>query len=146
MGEQFRDRCRQFPSIINCCTIDWYNQWPADALFSVAEKFYGENETLGDKVKNVCKMCVEIHLSVSDKSEVFYQELRRKNYTTPTSYLELIKLYIKLLKVQSEIVPGKINRYKLGLKRLNETNEIVNQLAATLVKLEPQIEQQEKET
>jgi dynein heavy chain len=36
VGEQFRNRCRQFPSIINCCTIDWYNAWPAEALFSVA--------------------------------------------------------------------------------------------------------------
>ncbi len=53
---------------------------------------------MGDKVKDVCKMCVDIHLSVSDKSEEFFQELRRKNYTTPTSYLELIKLYTKLLK------------------------------------------------
>jgi len=36
VGEQFRNRCRQFPSIINCCTIDWYNEWPEEALYSVA--------------------------------------------------------------------------------------------------------------
>ena len=23
VGEAFRARCRQFPSLINCCTIDW---------------------------------------------------------------------------------------------------------------------------
>ena len=36
VGESFRDRCRQFPSIINCATIDWYNAWPEEALYSVA--------------------------------------------------------------------------------------------------------------
>jgi len=36
VGQQFRDRCRQFPSLINCCTIDWYRPWPNDALYSVA--------------------------------------------------------------------------------------------------------------
>lgn len=40
VGEGFRARCRQFPSIINCCTIDWYKPWPADALYSVAERYY----------------------------------------------------------------------------------------------------------
>jgi len=44
VGEQFRNRCRQFPSIINCCTIDWYNPWPADALHSVAHRQYSQNE------------------------------------------------------------------------------------------------------
>ena len=38
VGEQFRNRCRQFPSIINCCTIDWYNPWPSEALYSVAHR------------------------------------------------------------------------------------------------------------
>lgn len=38
VGDQFRNRCRQFPSIINCCTIDWYNPWPAEALYSVAHR------------------------------------------------------------------------------------------------------------
>ena len=28
-----------FPSLVNCCTIDWLNPWPKDALFSVAEMF-----------------------------------------------------------------------------------------------------------
>ena len=40
VGDQFRNRCRQFPSIINCCTIDWYNPWPSEALYSVAERVY----------------------------------------------------------------------------------------------------------
>jgi dynein heavy chain len=40
VGDSFRDRCRQFPSIINCATIDWYNAWPEEALFSVAHRQY----------------------------------------------------------------------------------------------------------
>jgi len=44
VGESFRDRCRQFPSIINCATIDWYNAWPSDALYSVAYRKYEEKK------------------------------------------------------------------------------------------------------
>lgn len=38
VGEKLRNRCRQFPSIINCCTIDWFERWPNEALYSVAIK------------------------------------------------------------------------------------------------------------
>jgi dynein heavy chain len=44
VGDQFRNRCRQFPSIINCCTIDWYNPWPAEALYSVAQRQLSADE------------------------------------------------------------------------------------------------------
>lgn len=130
VGEQFRVRCRQFPSIINCCTIDWYDPWPVDALTSVAERFFKENEHLGikDLKDQLCKICVEIHSTVSRESKVFEQELRRKNYTTPTSYLELIKLYLEMLTYQQKKVPEKINKYVTGLKRLKETNEMVAEL------------------
>jgi len=36
VGEAFRQRCRMFPSLVNCCTIDWFNEWPDDALLAVA--------------------------------------------------------------------------------------------------------------
>ena len=43
-------------------------------------------------------MCVRIHTSVSDASDRFFAELRRRYYTTPKSYLDLINLYLQLLK------------------------------------------------
>jgi len=27
-----------FPGLVNCCTIDWFTEWPADALQEVAKK------------------------------------------------------------------------------------------------------------
>jgi len=32
IGDPFRNRLRKFPSLVNCCTIDWFQSWPADAL------------------------------------------------------------------------------------------------------------------
>ena len=36
IGEVFRSRLRQFPSLVTCCTIDWFSEWPDEALKSVA--------------------------------------------------------------------------------------------------------------
>jgi dynein heavy chain len=48
IGEIFRARLRQFPSLVNCCTIDWFSEWPDEALQSVASTFLGEIEELED--------------------------------------------------------------------------------------------------
>ena len=39
IGEAFRTRLRMFPSLVNCCTIDWFTEWPEQALRSVANFF-----------------------------------------------------------------------------------------------------------
>jgi dynein heavy chain len=36
VGENLRVWCRKFPSLVNCCTLDWFSAWPEDALKSVA--------------------------------------------------------------------------------------------------------------
>lgn len=44
IGDSFRNRVRNFPSLVNCTTIDWFSEWPKDALQSVAVRFLGEIE------------------------------------------------------------------------------------------------------
>ena len=148
VGEQFRNRCRQFPSIINCCTIDWYNPWPSEALFSVAQKSYTGNEKLinPDYCEKLSNMSVEIHNSVTEASDECYIELKRKNYSTPKSYIDLIAVYIEMLKNLKATLPFKIRRYKNGLKKMQQVNEDVDKLKENLILLGPKIDKKEAET
>ena len=51
VGDPFRNRLRQYPAFVNCTTIDWFSEWPKDALLEVAEK-YLEDVSLGGKTSN----------------------------------------------------------------------------------------------
>jgi dynein heavy chain len=36
IGDALRVRCRKFPALVNCCTINWFFPWPEEALTNVA--------------------------------------------------------------------------------------------------------------
>jgi dynein heavy chain len=40
-----------FPSLVNCCTINWFDPWPEDALLSVAKKFISTIDALKEEEK-----------------------------------------------------------------------------------------------
>ena len=42
VGASFRNYVRMFPALVSCTTIDWFTDWPADALKEVATKFLEE--------------------------------------------------------------------------------------------------------
>ena len=150
IGGSFRNRCRMFPSLVNCCTIDWFSAWPEDALFSVAESILGRSggRPLGIEgmVDPLCNMCVKIHRSVEESSGRFLREKRRHNYTTPTSYLELIRLYTEMLTSQRSIVDGKISRYEGGLTKLADAETVVAELRVELTKLQPTLKKAAADT
>ena len=37
-----------YPAFVNCTTIDWFSEWPLDALLEVADKYLSE-ESLGSE-------------------------------------------------------------------------------------------------
>ncbi|KAG1679671.1 hypothetical protein FOA52_006190 [Chlamydomonas sp. UWO 241] len=147
VGEAFRARCRQFPSLINCCTIDWYSEWPEDALLSVARKFLAGTDLGGDAAcESIANMCVTIHTSVAATSDRFYAELRRRYYTTPKSYLDLINLYLQLLREKREEYMVARDRLLNGLDKLSQTNSMVDGMKAELADLQPTLESKSKAT
>ncbi|XP_047430741.1 dynein axonemal heavy chain 6 [Mugil cephalus] len=142
VGDAFRSRCRMFPSLVNCCTIDWFVQWPREALLSVSQAFFQNVDFGSEELKqSFSAMCVEIHVSVTDMAERFYSELRRRYYTTPTSYLELINLYLGMLDNKRQQLVLARDRVKNGLTKLLETNELVDKMKVDLSALEPVLKQ-----
>ncbi|XP_064174621.1 dynein axonemal heavy chain 6 isoform X1 [Anguilla rostrata] len=142
VGDAFRARCRMFPSLVNCCTIDWFVQWPREALHSVSQFFFQNVELGSEEMKErFSEMCVEIHVSVEELAERFYSELRRRYYTTPTSYLELINLYLSMLEGKRQELVAARDRVKNGLTKLLETNELVDKMKVDLSALEPVLKQ-----
>ncbi|XP_055256564.1 dynein axonemal heavy chain 6 [Moschus berezovskii] len=138
VGEAFRSRCRMFPSLVNCCTIDWFVQWPREALLSVSKTFFSNVDAVNEELKEkLSLMCVNVHLSVSNMAERYYTELRRRYYTTPTSYLELINLYLSMLTEKRKQLVSARERVKNGLTKLLETNVLVDKMKLDLSALEP---------
>ena len=147
VGDALRIRCRQFPSLINCTTIDWFHGWPEAALVSVAERFLSNLDLGNAEVqKSVVQMCGFVHRSIENTSITFFNELRRRIYTTPKSYLDLISLYISMLKGLQDVVEVKSDRMKVGVFKLEETNEIVDSLRQDLEKLAPELKEKTAET
>lgn len=42
VGSTLRIRARKFPAIVNCAQIDWFHEWPENALESVSKRFLSD--------------------------------------------------------------------------------------------------------
>ncbi|XP_068083304.1 dynein axonemal heavy chain 7 [Anabrus simplex] len=139
IGDGFRIRIRKFPAMINCCTIDWFQTWPEDALLAVATRFLSEVQLTDAERKACIDMCQEFHVSTQKLSQEFFLRLGRKSYVTPTSYLELISTFKELLEKKREEVLKTKYRYEGGVGKLVSAAEQVSLIQDELVALKPKI-------
>ncbi|XP_052628381.1 dynein axonemal heavy chain 3 [Harpia harpyja] len=146
IGDAFRNRLRMFPSLINCCSIDWFQTWPTDALEMVANKFLEDVELEDDIRKEVVSMCKYFQESVRELSISYYTTLRRHNYVTPTSYLELILTFKTLLNSKRQEVDMMRTRYLMGVQKLDFASSQVAEMQKELTALQPELIQTSAET
>ncbi|MGH0136030.1 UNVERIFIED_CONTAM: hypothetical protein FKN15_058794 [Acipenser sinensis] len=127
IGDAFWNRLRQFPSLINCCTIDWFQLDSCD----VDDRFGSSVASSG-----LCLSCSPLLLFLSR----FLHELGRHNYVTPTSYLELIAAFRQLLTQKRDAVMKAKRRYTNGLDKLAFAGSQVGEMKKELVELQPKLE------
>jgi dynein heavy chain len=146
IGSSFRERVRQFPSLVNACTIDWFSAWPSDALESVARKYLGDIEVDPQYLEASVEMCKIFHSSTFEYSTQFLAEMSRNTYVTPTLYLELLSTFKTLLSEKRAELTSMRSRYTIGLEKLDTTTKSVDEMSKQLVALQPQLVQTTKET
>ncbi|CAM9181911.1 unnamed protein product, partial [Phaeothamnion confervicola] len=147
IGDAFRERLRRFPSLVNCCAIDWFSAWPQDALVAVSEKFLAdvefESKSTRAAIVDACRM---FHADTVTLSAEYLSRLRRRNYVTPTSYLELIVAFKTALAAKREQVKGAKRRYEVGLEKLAFATQSVNGMQRELENLKPVLAQSQLDT
>ena len=146
LGGTFRSRLRMFPSLINCCTIDWFHEWPEEALVSVAGGQLNEDDLkIDDQQDKLVQMFKIIHKSVEKTSSRFLVEMRRYNYVTPTSYLELLKIFKLLLIEKRNKLQTQKSRLEGGINQLKIAGEEVDRLKQEIETNKPKLAEKQKE-
>ena len=148
LGEEFLNRLRMFPAFVNCCTIDWFTEWPEEALIGVGEGAlvdFEEELDIKGLISPLVQMFKFIHKSVERITIRYRAELRRHNYVTPTSYQEQLNLFKIILGNKNEENTVAINRLKNGIKKQRQANEDVEALQERLKREEPILKQTEED-
>ncbi|XP_003791133.1 dynein heavy chain 9, axonemal [Otolemur garnettii] len=146
VGNKLRVRSRKFPAIVNCTAIDWFHEWPQEALESISLRFLQNTEGIEPAVKqSISKFMAFVHMSVNQTSQSYLSNEQRHNYTTPKSFLEFIRLYQSLLRRHREGLMAKTKRLENGLLKLHSTSAQVDALKAKLAAQEVELKQKNED-
>jgi dynein heavy chain, axonemal len=137
IGSGLRDRLRSFPSLVNCCTIDWFFPWPEDGLIAVARQSLPSLGLEPAVAESVIDQCMQFQVQAQTLTKRYQAEMRKFNYVTPTSYLELISTFKSLLNVKKEEVGGQKRRYEVGLAKILSCADNVSKMEEELTALQP---------
>ncbi|CAD2218708.1 Dynein heavy chain, N-terminal region 2/Hydrolytic ATP binding site of dynein motor region/AAA domain (dynein-related subfamily)/Dynein heavy chain AAA lid domain/P-loop containing dynein motor region/AAA+ lid domain/P-loop containing dynein motor region D4/Microtubule-binding stalk of dynein motor/ATP-binding dynein motor region containing protein, putative [Angomonas deanei] len=148
VGDTFRTRCRQFPSLTNCCSIDWFDEWPAEALKGVAERLLEDMREVIDKelLGKLPNLFVDVHATVVELANVYWEELRRRYYITPTSYLEFIEMYKGMYLERRQRLEEQLSQVENGKEKMRDTDETIAVMKKEIEVKRPQLEKASAET
>ena len=146
VGDNLRRRIRNFPSFINNTTINWFMPWPETALNAVARTFLNTKDFPVRILNDLSDITVQMQNSIYKLADKFLIELRRHYYVTPTSYLELLNMFKKVLRDRTKKIKDNLNRYEDGVETLIKSKKDVEKMKRDISELEPKLEKATIET
>lgn len=131
-SDTLRIRCRNFPGLVNCTSIDWFFTWPEDALLSVASHFMKGKDLPDENRAHIENHIVKVHTSIYAFSKEFERTMKRKNHATPKNFLDFINTYINMLGVKRKEIDQNVVRLENGLVKLRDSSEKVDIMSKDL--------------
>ncbi|CAM9185724.1 unnamed protein product, partial [Choristocarpus tenellus] len=155
-GPAFRERVKNFPSLVNCSTIDWYSAWPRTALSAVAHRILNpklaptstgpESCGVGPQLAAaLVQASVEVHVGVKPAAAAFLSQLGRHIFITPKSYIDFLHTFLIMLSERRTALTKRLNSLQDGVVKLEETGRFVEGLKQELTQLQPQLEDKANE-
>ncbi|XP_017137652.1 dynein heavy chain 12, axonemal [Drosophila miranda] len=140
IGDALRTRVRLYPSLVNCCTIDWYDSWPEEALQMIARMSLVDVNVPSEEIKMaIVDTCQYFHTTAARATRAFCQLSGRHIYQTNASFIELIRSFQTLIDLkQSETMLAKM-RYIGGLDTLANAAAAISIMQRDLNALQPKL-------
>ena len=132
-GDNLRNRCRNFPGLISSTTIDWFFEWPKEALLQVSQFLFSNYKQVEkDQIPILCDHIIDVHLSLRQFSAEAYKSQKRNIYTTPKNFLDYIKNFQNLYQKHFNDTQNLISHLESGLQVLADSSKNIEHLKQTV--------------
>ncbi|XP_067120585.1 dynein axonemal heavy chain 3-like isoform X2 [Centruroides vittatus] len=142
----FRTYLRMFPSLVNCCTMDWFQTWPEDAFETITDKLLQDVKIETETYSSCMQLCKYFHQDYYKIIEQYQVHTGKNIYTSSSKYVELILTFKQLLGKKREELSAFRNRYITGLEKLNFAASQISVMQNELTNLQPQLIETSGET
>ena len=133
-GGKLRLRCRNFPSLVSACNIDWYSPWPSEALRQIASVNLCIKDKCSEVVfKEVVNHMTHTHSIMLEYSKRFREIVRRPYHITPTHFMDYIENFNFHIEESSNGLSVSIDRYNVGLSKIIDTSVSVEHMKLDLI-------------
>lgn len=153
------------PALFNRCVLNWMGDWSDQALFQVGSELthsvdldkpnfvapdsipvaYRELSLPPSHRDAVVNSMVYIHYSLQKFNQRLQKQQGRTTYLTPRHYLDFVAQYVKLFNEKREDLEEQQRHLNVGLEKLRDTVDKVEDLRASLAQKKAELERKEME-
>ncbi|KAF2682234.1 cytoplasmic dynein-like protein 1 heavy chain 1 [Lentithecium fluviatile CBS 122367] len=153
------------PALFNRCVLNWFGDWSDQALYQVGSELTHSvdldrpNFCAPDSIpvayrgltlppshrESVVNAMVYIHHSLHGFNTKLQKQQNKKTYLTPRHFLDFVAQYVKLYNEKREDLEEQQRHLNVGLEKLRETVDKVQELRVSLAGKKTQLEKKDAE-
>ncbi|PVI03176.1 dynein heavy chain [Periconia macrospinosa] len=153
------------PALFNRCVLNWFGDWSDQALYQVGSELTQSidldrpNYNAPDSVpvayrglnlppshrESVVNAMVYIHHSLHGFNNRLQKQQNRKTHLTPRHFLDFVAQYVALYNEKREDLEEQQRHLNVGLEKLHETVDKVQELRVSLAQKKTQLEKKDAE-